>query len=139
VCIHCVANELRSATIPSEGILAAEAACHIGQYMFNFITNADGLMSMRPLRGIPDPGRKHFEYKLSENTLLMTAIDCKSVFMPSGRGSEAELERPHLLKMLGIGSSNGDSIVSLGRPLNKRRRRSGTSQGLTSRPRMGLE
>lgn len=110
--MHGVANVLRPSAEakPLDGILAAEAACQIGQCMYNFIAHPEGQLSMKPLRCIPDPPREHFEYEASTNKLVMTTMDCHSVWMPCGRGLDAEREPPRVLKMLGIGGSKGEPI-----------------------------
>jgi hypothetical protein len=134
--LHGFANVLRpSAKAQSVvGALAAEAACQIGQYIFNFMTHAEGLLSMKPLRTIPDPPRKHFEYEASTNRLVMASMGCNSMWMPSGRGSEAELEGPLVLKMLGIVERHDGSIEASETGL-KRKGWSGSSK--STRPRCG--
>ena len=122
---------------PGDGVLAAEAACQIGQYMFNFMAHAEGVISMKPLRCIPDPPRKRFAYEASTNKIVTTPMDGKSVWMPSGWGSEAVPEGHVLRKLSGLGLGKGLPASSTGSRL-KRKPQSGSITGaLISRPRRG--
>jgi len=63
---------------PLFGILAAEAVRLLATYMFNYLTNADSLLTLRPFSPVTEPTSRVYTYSPTTDQLLCKSGDTKA-------------------------------------------------------------
>jgi len=77
---------------PLFGILAAEAVRLLATYMFNYLTNADSPLTMKPFSPVTEPMSRVYTYSPTNDQLLCKSGDTKAALMPVQFGFPPEAE-----------------------------------------------
>lgn len=63
---------------PLFGILGAEAVRLLATYMFNYVTNADSLLTMKPFNPVTEPMSRVYSYSPATDQMLCKSGDPKA-------------------------------------------------------------
>lgn len=63
---------------PLFGILGAEAVRQLATYMYNYLTHADSLLTMKPWSQVTEPVSRVYSYNATTDQLLCRSGDTKA-------------------------------------------------------------